>query len=89
MEGILPGIPQYLMYNLAMFIIDRILSWFGRKPESSPTLHTVAEGWSITPGHAEHYVQLYASRFNLTYQQALNLLQDLSLENVRAELRGK
>lgn len=69
-----------------MTILDRILNWLHPQPVSGPTIETVAEYWSITPAHATFYVNIYANRFNLTYQQALNILQDLSLENVRAEL---
>ena len=72
-----------------MDLINRILNWFHPQPAPGPTLETVAEAWSITPANAEFYVQLYASRYNLTYQQALNILQDLPFENVRAELGGK
>ena len=72
-----------------MYFIDRILSWFHREQESGPTLETVAQNWSITPGHAEFYVQLYKSRNNITYQEALNVLQDMSFEDVYTELGGK
>ena len=72
-----------------MYLIDRILNWLHREPHLGPTIETVAENWSITPGHAEHYVQLYKSRNNLTYQQALNVLQDMSFEDVHIELGEK
>jgi hypothetical protein len=72
-----------------MDFLERILNLFHRQSLPGPTLETVAAGWSISPAHAEFYVQLYASRYQLTYQQALNLLQDLPFENVQAELGAR
>lgn len=54
--------------------------------DNNPTIETVAAAWAMSPAHATFYVNLYAARFNLTYQEALNVLQDLPLENVRGEL---
>ena len=69
-----------------MSIIDRILNWLHRQPESGPTLETVAENCDTSPANAEFYVQLYKSRNNLTYQEALNVLQDMSFDDVYEEL---
>jgi hypothetical protein len=72
-----------------MYIIDRILNWLHRQPEPGPTLETVAANWDITPAHAEFYVQLYRSRNNFTYQEALNVLQDMSFDDVYEALGEK
>jgi hypothetical protein len=75
-----------MLMNKHMPLLDRLFNRRRLPQDNHPTIETVATAWAISPAHATFYVNLYASRFNLTYQEALNLLQDLPLENVRGEL---
>ncbi len=69
-----------------MNLLDRILNWIYPQPETDVSLETVAGVWSLSTAHAEFYVQIYASRNQLSYRQALDILQDMSLEDIRTEL---